>query len=192
MAAPHSSPELDAVKREARSRAQAARLGCDPIACGSALSEHVLRDCPPPAGAVVSGFWPLPGEIDIRPLLLALHARGHPIGLPVTPKRGLPLIFRLWSPGDVLEPERFGTVRPTGTDCTPDFLLVPLLAFDHLGGRLGYGAGYYDRTLASLPGRFTLGCAFAVQEVDKVPVGPYDVRLNAVATERGIIRCRGD
>jgi len=192
MAAPHSSPELDAAKREARSRAQAARLDCDPVACGRALSEHVLRDCPPPSGAVVSGFWPLPGEIDIRPLLLALHARGHSIGLPVTPKRGLPLTFRLWSPGDLLEPERFGTVRPTGAECTPDFLLVPLLAFDRLGGRLGYGAGYYDRTLAALPGRFTLGCAFAAQEVDKVPVGPYDVRLNAVTTERGVIRCRGD
>ena len=68
---------------------------------------------------------------------------------------------------------------------------MPLLAFDRTGGRLGYGAGYYDRTLAGLPGRFTLGCAFAEQEVDSVPVGPYDRRLNAVATDRGVIRCEG-
>ena len=107
------------------------------------------------------------------------------------PKRGHPLSFRLWRPGDGFETERFGTVRPTGELRIPDFLLVPLLAFDRTGGRLGYGAGYYDRTLAGLPGRFTLGCAFAEQEVDSVPVGPYDRRLNAVATDRGVIRCEG-
>jgi len=188
MAAPQLS-SLDELKRAVRERAMAARVGCDPVACGEALTGHVLRDCPPPEGAVVSGFWPLADEIDIRALLIALHERGHPIVLPVTPKRGNPLTFRLWRPGDPLEAERFGTFRPTGEPATPDFLLVPLLAFDRTGARLGYGAGYYDRTLAGLPGRFTLGCAFAAQEVDIVPLGPYDIRLNAVATERGVIRC---
>lgn len=189
MAAPHSfSHALAEAKREARQRALAARAGCDPD-CGSRLAERVLAECPPPVGAVVSGFWPLGDEIDIRPLLLALLERGHEIVLPVTPPRGQPLGFRLWRPGDPMEAERFGTMRPTGPERTPDFLLVPLLAFDRRGHRLGYGAGYYDRTLAALPSAGRLGCAYAAQEMDVVPAGPHDVRLPAVATERGIIRC---
>ncbi len=144
---------------------------------------------PPPEGAVVSGFWPLGGEIDIRPLLETLHPRGHTIVLPVTPRRGLPLSFRVWRPGDVLLPERFGTMSPIGEQRRPEFLLVPLLAFDRRGGRLGYGAGYYDRTLSGLSPRFALGCAFAAQEVPDVPMGPTDARLDAVATEREVINC---
>ena len=181
--------ELDLAKRDARATAFARREGLDTRAAGQALAQHVLRDCPPPPNAVVSGFWPLGPEIDTRPLLLALHDRGHRIALPVTPKRGEPLTFRGWQPGDVLVPERFGTMRPIGEILVPDVLLIPLLAFDAAGGRLGYGGGFYDRTLAALPGRFRLGCAFAAQQVDAVPVGPYDIPLDAVATEQGIIRC---
>ena len=130
-------------------------------------------------------------EIDIRPLLHALHDHGHPIALPVTPRRGQSLTFRRWQPGDVLVQERFGTMCPTGEVLVPDMLLIPLLAFDAAGGRLGYGGGFYDRTLAGLANRYRLGCGFAVQQVDAVPVGPYDMRLDAVATENGIIRCGG-
>ena len=189
MAAPHSLPDLIEAKRAARERALAARAGCDP-AVGAALAEHVLREMPPPNGAVVSGFWPMGQEIDIRPLLIALHEAGHRIVLPETPKRGNPLIFRLWRPGDTLVAERFGTLRPDGPVCDPDFLLVPLLAFDRRGRRLGYGAGFYDRTLAGLPGRRRLGVAYASQELDEVPAGPYDARLDAVATEHGVIVCK--
>jgi 5-formyltetrahydrofolate cyclo-ligase len=181
--------DLGEAKRRVRQRALAARAGHDQGAGGAALAGHVLYHLPPPPGAIVAGFLPIGDEIDLLPLLHALHDRGHPIALPVTPKRGLPLTFRLWIPGDELVEERFGTRRPTGPDCTPDFLLVPLLAFDAKGGRLGYGGGFYDRTLATLPNRFRLGCAFAAQQVDAVPVGPYDIRLDAVATENGIIHC---
>jgi 5-formyltetrahydrofolate cyclo-ligase len=125
-------------------------------------------------------------------LLHALHERGHVIVLPVTGKRGEALVFREWRPGAALEAEPFGTVRPTGPERVPDFLLVPLLAFDRTGGRLGYGAGYYDRTLSGLPAAFALGCAYAAQEVAQVPTGPQDVRLDAVATERGVIFCKGE
>jgi len=189
MAAPHISPELIEAKRAVRQRMLAAREVWDP-ASGSALGEHVLREVAPPQGAIVSGFWPMGREIDIRPLLMVLHDQGHPIVLPETPKRGNPLIFRVWRPGDVLVAERFGTSRPTGEVRNPDFLLVPLLAFDRRGYRVGYGAGYYDRTLAALPGRFRLGVAYAAQELDEVPAGPYDERLDAVATERGVIFCK--
>ena len=187
MAAPHLlSPQVIEAKRAARVRARSVRAGCDP-ALGAALTAHVLRACAPPAGAVVAGFWPMGVEIDIRPLLHALHVRGHPIVLPVTPKRGEALTFRLWQPGDVLVRETFGTMRPIGEERVPAFLLVPLLAFDRHGHRLGYGGGYYDRTLSALGGAFALGCAYAAQEVDELPVAPYDARLNAVATERGVI-----
>ena len=198
MVAPHSSPEidpiaLDSAKRAMRARSMAAREGCDPAAAGEALTTLVLRDCPPPAGAVVSGFWPLGREIDIRPLLLALHARGHTIVLPVTPKLGNPLSFSVWRPGDPMVAERFGTMRPAGRpigdEQSPDFLLVPLLAFDRRGGRLGYGGGFYDRTLAGLVPRFAMGCAYAAQEVPEVPMGSDDIRLDAVATECEIIAC---
>jgi len=189
MAAPHSSDDLIEAKRAVRERALAARAAWDP-AVGAALGEHVLRAMPPPAGAVVSGFWPMGQEIDIRPLLHALHQRGHPIVLPETPKRGNPLIFRLWHPGATMVAERFGTMRPEGEVRAPDFLLVPLLAFDRRGFRVGYGAGYYDRTLAELSGRVRLGVAYADQELDEVPAGPYDARLDAVATERGVIFCK--
>jgi 5-formyltetrahydrofolate cyclo-ligase len=187
-----TSPKLNdlaGAKRVAREAALARRHGLHPQAAGRALAGWVLRDSPPPPTAVVSGFWPLGEEIDIRPLLHALHDRGHRVALPVTPRRGEVLTFRGWQPGDVLIPERFGTMRPIGDVLVPDMLLIPLLAFDAAGGRLGYGGGFYDRTLTALPGRFRLGCAFAAQQVDAVPVGPYDIRLDAVATENGIIRC---
>lgn len=190
MAAPHiSDPDLIEAKRAARARALAVRVDLDP-ALGGDLARRVLRRCPPPAGATVAGFWPMGQEIDIRPLLTALHAHGHPIVLPVTPRRGEALAFRLWRPGEALVAERFGTLRPTGEIRRPDFLLVPLLAFDRTGARLGYGAGYYDRTLAGLPGAFALGCAYAAQEMDRVPTGPGDVRVDAVATEGGVVFCK--
>lgn len=184
-----SDPDLIEAKRAARLRAKAARAGLDPT-LGERLAAHVLRLCPPPAGAVVAGFWPIGQEIDIRGLLAALHGRGNPVVLPVTGRRGERLAFRMWHPGDTLTAERFGTVRPDGEVREPDFVLVPLLAFDRHGHRLGYGAGYYDRTLAALPDAFALGCAYAGQEVPSVPAGPRDIGLDAVATEDGIIFCK--
>jgi len=180
--------DIVARKQAARAHALAARAGLDP-ALGLQLTRHVLATAALPPGIAISGFWPMGEEIDIRPLLWALHARGHPILLPETPKRGNPLIFRRWTPTTPMIAERFGTHRPDGPIGTPALLLVPLLAFDRSGNRLGYGGGFYDRTLATLPGARTIGCAYAAQELDAVPTTDYDARLDAIATERGVIVC---
>ena len=180
--------DIAELKRAARASGLVRRSGCDP-ALGAQLARHVLAVMPPPRGAAVSGFWPMSEEIDIRPLLWALHARGHPVLLPETPKRGNPLIFRHWHPGIRMIQERFGTARPDGPVGRPDWLLVPLLAFDRAGRRLGYGGGFYDRTLPTLPGALAIGCAYAAQEMDEVPADAYDARLNAVATELGVVLC---
>jgi 5-formyltetrahydrofolate cyclo-ligase len=193
MAAPHfpfpsgaiEDDALVAAKVAARRRAAARRTNSDP-ALGALLSEHVLNSIPFPPHAIVAGFWPMGDEIDIRPLLHALHARGHRIALPVTGRRGEPLVFRAWQPDTPLMPGRFGTSHPTGSTVTPDVLLMPLLAFDRRGNRLGYGGGFYDRTVALLPQAMRIGCAFAAQELDSVPSGPYDQRLHAVVTETGV------
>jgi 5-formyltetrahydrofolate cyclo-ligase len=185
----HRCPVLLAeLKAEARRVALARRAGMDP-ALGTALTDIVLAGMPPPPGAVVAGFWPMGAEIDIRPLLHALHARGHAVALPVTPRRGQPLQFRRWRPGDGLVRGPMGTSQPAAEAeaLTPDWLLVPLLAFDRAGRRLGYGGGYYDRTLAALPGVTAIGIGYACQELDEVPAGEEDARLQAIATEAGLI-----
>ena len=193
MAAPHTppfandDPALVAAKAAARQQAAAARAVLDP-SLGQDLARHFLDDFPLDAGIAVSGFWPMGDEIDIRPLLAGLHARGHPIGLPVTGRRGTPLVFRAWTPGAAMTAGRFGTSHPEGPEVTPAALLIPLLAFDAEGGRLGYGGGFYDRTLALLPGALRIGCAYAAQEVSLVPTGPFDQKLHAVATEAWVRR----
>ncbi len=178
-------PDLVAQKAAMRAEAIALRNGCDP-ALGAQMAKHVLHHCMPKPGTVVAGFWPLPGEIDIRPLLHALAIVGYDVVLPVTPARGNPLTFRKWNVDDALLVGRYGTQHTNGVEMTPDFLLVPLLGFDAAGHRLGYGAGYYDRTLAGLPGAFRLGCAFTAQEFSEIPVGEADIKMHAVATEAGI------
>jgi 5-formyltetrahydrofolate cyclo-ligase len=194
---------IEAHKAALRAAALARRAGCDP-ALGTALAARVLAEAPPPPGAVVGGYWPMGQEIDVRPLLHELHARGHVIGLPVTPPRfqapdiqaphirpprGQPLAFRAWTPGQAMARGPLGTQYPAdGAAVTPGWLVVPLLAFDRAGGRLGYGGGYYDRTLPLLPGATSIGAAYSNQELPEVPMGPHDVRLHAIATERELIR----
>jgi 5-formyltetrahydrofolate cyclo-ligase len=183
------SDALIVAKRLARVAAQAARAAAASEAAGAALATNLLS-LPLPAGAIVSGFWPMGDEIDIRPAMTALAEHGHTLALPVTGRRGTPLVFRAWMPGEPLKAEPFGTMAPESTApiVRPAVLLVPLLAFDRGGWRLGYGGGYYDRTLTALRAELpvlAIGVGFAAQEIPVVPRGDTDARLDAVVTERG-------
>lgn len=137
----------------------------------------------------VSGFWPIKDEIDIKPLLLDLRGAGCRLALPVVQGRGRRLLFRVWQPGDRLEPGVFGTLQPSADHeaIEPDALLVPLLACDREGWRLGYGGGFYDRTIEALRRKqeiTAVGVGFDGQAVDEVPHGPDDQRLDWLLTDR--------
>lgn len=155
------------------------------------LAELFIRHFEIGAGEVVSGYYPVRGELDPRPLMDWIAGRGATIGLPVVEGRGRPLVFRRWRPGDALETGIFGVPVP-GPDAplvTPTLLLVPLLAFDGQGYRLGYGGGYYDRTIAALGAARTIGLAFEGQKLDAVPRDRHDRRLDWVVTETTVLRC---
>lgn len=149
-----------------------------------------------PAGAVVSGFMPIRSEINPIPLMRRLAEAGAKLALPVVIGRSQPLILRAWSIGDPLVRRQWGIREPgaSAPEVFPDVVLAPLAAFDRRGFRVGYGAGYYDMTLNALRARKSvaaLGLAFAMQEVDAVPIESHDARLDFILTERETIDCRG-
>jgi 5-formyltetrahydrofolate cyclo-ligase len=153
------------------------------------LVEALRREGLAEPPAVVSGFWPINEEIDIRPLMADLSSRGCRLALPVVQGKRVPLLFRAWQPGDPLESGVFGTLQPSAQReaVEPDILIVPLLACDGEGWRLGYGGGFYDRTLAGFRRKravTAIGVGFDVQLVPEVPHGPNDERLDWLLTER--------
>ena len=146
-----------------------------------------------PAGAILSAYWPMGDELDPRPLIHRAQAAGHAVGLPVVVARAQPLVFRDWTPQTRFVPGGFKTAvpEPSAPEVVPSVLLVPLLAFDLAGYRLGYGGGFYDRTLTKLraAGRVTaIGFAYEGQLVDAVPRAEYDQPLDAILTERSFRR----
>jgi 5-formyltetrahydrofolate cyclo-ligase len=146
-------------------------------------------------GMVVSGFWPIKNEISPLPLMRRLADAGAVLALPVIGGRGQPLTMRAWSFGAPLVPGVWGIREPQADapEVFPDIAIVPLLAFDRRGYRLGYGGGFYDRTLARLRAMKPVtaaGIAFAMQQIDEVPTTPRDERLDLVLTEDGTIDFR--
>ena len=147
-------------------------------------------------GQIVSGFSPLKTEINPIPLMRKLAETGAQLALPVVAGKGKPLIMRAWRFGEPLDSGIWGIREPKvdAPEVAPDILLVPLLAFDRQGYRIGYGAGYYDLTIGKLRAMkpvIAVGIAFAAQEIASVPVTPRDARLDLVLTEREIIDRRG-
>jgi len=148
-----------------------------------------------PAGATVSGFMPMKTEINPLPLMKKLAEVGVQLALPVTGRRGQPLTMRAWTWGEPLASGVWGIrePKPEAPQVDPDILLVPLLAFDRAGRRLGYGGGFYDLTLAQFRSRkavIAVGLAFAAQEIASVPTTPRDATLDLVLTEREVIDLR--
>ena len=142
--------------------------------------------------AVVSAFASIGDEIATGPLLAALDAARFVVGLPITGRIGTPLVFRRWTPATVMAKGRMDILEPPPEAETvePDLLFVPLAAFDRRGHRIGYGAGFYDRTLAALRAKKTIlavGVAYAAQEVLFVPDDEHDEPLDMIVTEKDTI-----
>jgi 5-formyltetrahydrofolate cyclo-ligase len=150
---------------------------------------------PVPKGAIVSGFSPMKSEINPIPLMRKLFDSGAQLALPVIVGRGQPLIMRAWKFGDPFKAGQWGIREPVAeaAEVYPDILIVPLAAFDRRGHRIGFGAGYYDMTIAALRARkkvTAVGIAFAVQEIERVPATERDARLDFMLTEREVIDFR--
>jgi 5-formyltetrahydrofolate cyclo-ligase len=177
-------------RRKGVSAAQAAAFAERISDIGSALAGKT-------SAGVVAAYWPVKGEASPLALLGSLAARDIVTALPVIVARDAPLAFRRWRPDEALVKVSFGLEEPAADApvVVPELLFVPLLAFDRRGFRLGYGAGYYDRTLARLRAsrRVTaVGLAFAVQEMPDIPHEDHDQKLDYVLTDRDWIACRTD
>ena len=187
-------------KRALRSRIKTWRAGLEADAAARAADAVAAQGLGflrlPQKRAVVSGFSSLPDEFRAWPLLRRLHGEGHALAMPVMQGKGLPLVFRAWAPGDAMDKAVWGIAEPKADKpvLEPDIVLVPLLAFDATGWRLGYGGGYYDRTLRGLRARksiVAIGLAYDESQVDAVPHLDYDERLDWVLRPSGPLRCVG-
>ena len=186
--------DLAAAKKALRAEAaarRAAAFAAAPDAASAACARLVEAVSPEPP-RIVSAYRPIGEEIDPAAACAALCAAGARGCLPVVAGRGRPLLFRFWAEGEPLIRASFGVEIPERDDpAEPDLLIVPLLAFDRRGYRLGYGGGFYDRTLAGFraarPIR-AVGLAFAAQEVEAVPTEPTDMPLDLIVTEAETIR----
>jgi 5-formyltetrahydrofolate cyclo-ligase len=177
--------------RKAAVAARAALRGDERRAAASRVLEraHARIDG---SHRVIGAYVAIHDELHPGPLLERLSASGHIIGLPATPSLTAPIEFRAWRPGEPLVRGRMNIPEPSpeAPEVFPDLLLVPPVAFDRRCYRIGYGAGFYDRTIPILRRMhplFTLGLAFACQEVDRIPDEQHDVPLDAIATERELI-----
>ena len=191
---PPASPDKASLRKEALARRDG--LAVEAREDASRRIAETILSLPEVAKAdMVSAYWPIRSEVDLRPLIALLRARGQAVALPQVTPDGL--VFRLAAEGDALSAGGFGLSEP-GPDAPavdPRVLLVPLAAFDRRGHRIGYGKGYYDRALARLdvPSRaLAIGIAFSAQETPRVPDGPHDRPLDAIVTEAGLIHPTGD
>ncbi len=184
--------------RRSQLKKRAELFNSSPPGIYEAAARHFQKSIALPQGGVIAGYWPIRDEFDCRPLLEGIAARGGSLALPVVAGDSGRLVFREWRPGAPLIPAGHGTLGPKAAarEVLPDVVISPLLAFDRRGYRLGYGGGYYDRSLTVLRAagkcKYAIGLGFSAQRVQQVPVSPYDARLNAVVTETGVIWGRAD
>lgn len=179
--------QIDEAKAQARKGALAARKAAHGAGLDARAQQHLAAALKPFADAPLAGYMPIRTEIDPLPVM-AVHA--GPVGVPVIRAAGQALAFHLWQPGCALVDGPFGARIPAQAQAmVPRVLIVPMVGFDARGYRLGYGGGFYDRTLAALRAVgevLALGFAYGVQELPQVPVDAYDQRLDGVVTEAGL------
>jgi 5-formyltetrahydrofolate cyclo-ligase len=165
-------------------------------ASGAQIATQLVNYLPElylPSRCVVAGYIQRGSELDPLPMLKALRNNGHRLALPAVTAKNAPMMFRAWTPDQPLTTDAAGLPAPptTAADVVPEVLIMPLVAFDGKGTRLGTGAGYYDRTLPALrgnnPNLLVVGIAFAVQQERELPREATDVPLDAVITERGVL-----
>lgn len=185
-----SDAALSAAKAQIRKAVLARRATIDPAVAGpraEAVAQRIMGLLSRfPVGAI-SAFRSFGDEIGTAPLLMALDAAGYRIGLPIVIGKGKPLVFRQWRPGDVMGSGPYGIEQPlpAAPEIEPGILIVPMAAFDASGYRVGYGGGFYDRSLAGLRARkpvIAIGLAYDEQEVEAVPRDAYDARLDHLVT----------
>ncbi|WP_289042753.1 5-formyltetrahydrofolate cyclo-ligase [uncultured Aliiroseovarius sp.] len=181
--------DLAITKAAARKVAFARRKGAHSEARAAAGVAHLLSVVTPYKGRPLSGYMPIRTEITPVPVMAAMAAHG-PVGVPVISAQASALRFALWTPDCEMAEGAFGAAVPAKLEfIEPEVLIVPLLAFDRNGGRLGYGGGFYDRTLEGLRAKrptLAIGYAYSAQEVDMVPLEPTDQRLDAIVTDEGV------
>jgi len=178
-------------KSEARKVAFVVRKAARSDVTGARAVQHLLETLTLHIGKVISGYMPIKTEISPLPAMLGMIG-WSPVTVPVIQGEGLPLIFREWRPDSAMIDGPFGALVPAdGAFLEPQVMIVPLLSFDRQGYRLGYGGGFYDRTIEALRAQgdvLTIGFAFAGQEVESVPRDEHDQRLDMVVTEEGVQR----
>ena len=189
---------IDDIKKNARTEAaiRRKRAATENPDAGNQLRDQIIKNSNRLGLSlpyIVSAFLPIGSEIDTLPTMRALTDLGHITALPVVVGKSQPLAFRKWFAGEDLVSGSFGTSEPipSAPEVIPNVLLVPLLAFDSDGYRLGYGGGFYDRTIEKLEQDApvtTVGVAFSAQQLDTVPRGPFDRALQWIATETHVIR----
>lgn len=180
---------LDEAKRAARAEAARRRTEAHAadVGAGAGMLSSVLAGY---RGVPLSGYMPIRSEIDPLPAMAEAAAHG-PVAIPVIEARGAPLRFARWEPEMALVPGAFGAMIPERPEfVTPEILIVPLLAFTRDGHRLGYGGGFYDRTLEALRAArptLAIGFAYAAQEAGQVPLEPTDAPLDMIVTPTEVI-----
>ncbi len=182
---------LAEAKAAARAAAFARRAAAFEAGAPAAGAAALLEFLAPHLGRPAAGYMPMRSEIDPLPAMAELSRHG-PVGVPVIAAPGRPLLFHLWTPGAEMTEGPFGARIPAvAEEMRPEVVIVPLVAFDRRGGRLGYGGGFYDRTLEMLRRDsevLAVGFAWAAQEDPALPLEPTDQPLDAVVTEREVLR----
>jgi 5-formyltetrahydrofolate cyclo-ligase len=177
-------------RKEERRRQIERRLAIDAgerQRCSGQIAAHLDRLLGAVAGRSVSVYWPFRGEPDLRPWMRDLCARGATCTLPVVVEKGKPLQFRAWHPGARLASGVWNIPFPAdGAEVVPDVVIAPVVAFDDACYRLGYGGGFFDRTLAALPGTpRAIGVGYEVAAIPTIHPQPHDIPMDAVVTESG-------